>query len=204
MRSWFCLVNQVAYSFAQVELMAPFHEQLSSKNKKFYWNATLDGIFEASKKKIVELIIEGVNSFKMKRATCLSSDWSMTGLSFFLHWQHCSCPTAKVPDCGNGHWKLIFSGSHFTTDAESRYASVEGEALALIYALESCHMFVLGCPLLMISGDHKPLTAIFGQCWACNRITPSQPKEPLADPLVLEFSFQQTVIYFCYNSGHKY
>ena len=166
--------------------MAPFHEQLSSKNKKFYWNATLDGIFEASKKKIVELIIEGVRSFKMKRATCLSSDWSMTGLSFFLHWQHCSCPTAKVPDCGNGHWKLIFSGSHFTTDAESRYALVEGEALALIYALESCRMFVLRCPLLMISGDHKPLTAIFGDC----------ELEKITNPCLLNFKEQSLMYQF--------
>ena len=66
MRSWFGLVNQVAYSFAQAELMAPFCEQLSSKNKKFYLDATLDGIFEASKKKIVELIIEGVKSFEIE------------------------------------------------------------------------------------------------------------------------------------------
>ena len=66
MRSWFGLVNQVAYSFAQAELMAPFREQLSSKNKKFYWDATLDGIFEASKKKIVELIIEGAKSFEIE------------------------------------------------------------------------------------------------------------------------------------------
>ena len=52
MRSNLGLVNQVAYSFAQAELMTPFREQLSSKNKKFYWDATLDGIFEASKKKL--------------------------------------------------------------------------------------------------------------------------------------------------------
>ena len=162
MRSCFGLVNQVAYFFAQAELMAPFREQLSSQNKKFHWDATLDGIFEASKKKIVELIVEGVKSFEIERPTCLSSDWSKTGIGFFLHQQHCSCPTAKGPDCGNRHWKLIFAGSRFTTDAESRYAPVEGEALTLIYALESCRMFVLGCLLLMISIDHKPLTAIFG------------------------------------------
>ncbi len=36
MRSWFGLVNQVAYSFTQAELMAPFRELLLRKNKKFY------------------------------------------------------------------------------------------------------------------------------------------------------------------------
>ena len=42
------------------------------------------------------------------------------------------------------------------------------------------------------------------QCWACNRIAPSQPKKPLADLPVLEFRFQQTVIDFCDISGNKY
>ena len=41
------------------------------------------------------------------------------------------------------------------------------------------------------------------QCRACNRIAPSQPKEPLADPPVPEFPFQQTVIDLCDISGHK-
>ena len=161
MHSWFGLVNQVAYLFAQAEIMAPFCELLSTKNKRFYWDATLDAIFQESKQKIVQLIVDGVKSFKVDRPTCISSDWSKTGIGFFLCQKHCSCPTSQGPECGNGHWKLIFAGSCFTTDAESRYAPVEGEALALIYALESCHMFVLGCRNLTISVDHQPLMPIF-------------------------------------------
>ena len=161
-RSWFGLVNQVAYTFAQADIMAPFHELLSTKNRKFYWDATLDQVFEESKRKIVDLIIDGVKSFEVNRPTCISSDWSKTGIGFFLRQQHCQCPTLQGPECGEGHWKLIFAGSRFTTDAESWYAPVEGEALALMYALQSCRMFVLGCPNLLISVDHKPLVPIFG------------------------------------------
>ena len=160
MRSWFGLVNQVDYSFAQAEIMDPFHELLSTKNKKFYWDATLDAIFQESKQKIVQLIVDGVKSFEADRPTCISSDWSKTGIWFFLCQKHCSCPTSQGPECENGHWKLIFAGSRFTTDAESRYAPVEGEALALIYTLESCRMFVLRCPDLTISVDHQPLMPI--------------------------------------------
>ncbi len=81
------------------------------------------------------------------------------------------------PEYGDGHWKLIFAGSRFTTDAESRYAPVEGEALALIYALQSCRIFVLGCPKLLVSVDHKPLVSIFGD----------QALEKISNPRLLNY-----------------
>eukprot|EP00112_Aurelia_sp_Birch-Aquarium-sp1_P001605 Seg1173.19 transcript_id=Seg1173.19/GoldUCD/mRNA.D3Y31 product="Retrovirus-related Pol polyprotein from transposon opus" pseudo=true protein_id=Seg1173.19/GoldUCD/D3Y31 len=123
------------------------------------------------------MITAGVRSFEINRPTCISSDWSKTGIGFFLRQQHCACPTQEGPECGNGHWKLIFAGSRFTSDAESRYAPVEGEALALIYALESCRMFVLGRPDLIISVDHKPLTAIFAD----------RALEKISNPRLLNF-----------------
>ena len=190
MRSWFGLINQVAYSFAQAEIMAPFRELLSSKNKKFYWDETLDQIFNASKQKIVELIEEGVQNFEIERPTCLSSDWSEAGIGFFLRQKHCSCPTDKGPDCGNGHWRLIFAGSRFTTEAESRYAPVEGEALALVYALKSCRMFVLGCPTLMASVDHQPLLAIFGD----------RELEKITNPRLL--NFKERSLMYCFTIKH--
>eukprot|EP00794_Sanderia_malayensis_P017188 gene17188-18918_t len=42
------------------------------------------------------------------------------------------------PDCGKNHWKLIFAGSHFTKDSESRYAPLEAEALAFAFDLKCC------------------------------------------------------------------
>ncbi len=102
-RSWFGLVNQVAYSFAQAEIMAPFRELLSTKSKKFHWDDTLDDIFRASKDKIIDLITNGVKSFEIARPTCLSSDWSKTGIGFCLRQQHCWCPTDQGPDCGPCH-----------------------------------------------------------------------------------------------------
>ena len=68
----------------------------------------------------------------------------------------------KAPYCCNDGWRLIFAGSRFTTPAESRYAPVEGEALAVAYALEKCRMFVMGCSDLIIATDHKPLVKILG------------------------------------------
>ena len=54
------------------------------------------------------------------------------------------------------------SGSRFCKDAESRYRPVEGEALAVAYALESTRMYTLGNPYLTVGTDHKSLVSIMG------------------------------------------
>ena len=53
-------------------------------------------------------------------------------------------------------------GSRFTSGAESRYAPIEGEALAVVDALKKARHFVLGCSDLIVAVDHKPLLKIFG------------------------------------------
>ena len=164
-RSWFGLINQVAYAFAQSQTMSPFRDLLSHKSSKFYWDDALNEIFEESKQKIVELIKDGVRSFEKDRPTCLSTDWSKSGIGFTLSQKYCDCPKqeetkAYSPNCGNGHWKLVLAGSRFTKPAESRYAPVEGEALAVTYGLNQCRLFVLGSPNLIVAVDHKPLIRI--------------------------------------------
>ena len=61
--------------------------------------------------------------------------------------------------CSNG-WKLCLVGSRFTTPAESRYAPVEGEALAVAYALHQTRYYILGCSSLIVATDHKTLVPI--------------------------------------------
>ena len=59
-------------------------------------------------------------------------------------------------------WKIALVGSRFTHAAESRYAPIEGEALAVADALKKARYFVLGCNDLIIAVDHKPLLKVFG------------------------------------------
>ena len=142
--------------------MAPFRDLLKTKaGSKFYWDDTLAHLFQQSKDVIIQCVEDGVRSFEPHRPTCLSTDWSKTGVGFLLQQKHCQCSIDKAPHCGPDHWKLVFAGSRFLTDAESRYAPVEGEALALVYGLEQCRMFVLGCPNLTVAVDHKPLVKLF-------------------------------------------
>ena len=45
-------------------------------------------------------------------------------------------------------------------DAETRYAPIEGEALAVLFGLERARLYVLGCQDLVVATDHKPLVPI--------------------------------------------
>ncbi|VDI18048.1 Hypothetical predicted protein [Mytilus galloprovincialis] len=50
--------------------------------------------------------------------------------------KHCSCKGSE-PFCCNTGWRITLVGSRFTHPAESRYAPVEGEALAVVDALDN-------------------------------------------------------------------
>jgi hypothetical protein len=82
-RSWFGLVNQVAFAFSASSMMEPFRHLLKPK-LKFAWSPQLQVTFEESRWVIVEMVTEGVKIFDMKRVTCLLTDWSKMGLGFFL------------------------------------------------------------------------------------------------------------------------
>ena len=91
----------------------------------------------------------------------MATDWSKTGIGYWLSQKHCECKTT-IPFCCRTGWKTTLIGSRFTHPAESRYAPIEGEALAVADALNKARYFVLGCPDLIIAVDHKPLLKIFG------------------------------------------
>ena len=160
--SWFGLVNQVSWAFADSSAMKPFRVLLKP-GTKFAWGAELDNAFQASKVKVVEEVQAGVRHFSRDRTTCLCPDWSQKGLGFSLVQKHCTCQEI-TPLCCKGGWKLVYAGSRFTTQAELRYALVEEEALAAAWALhKTCH-YTLGCTTLIMAVDHKPLVQLLGDC----------------------------------------
>ena len=157
--SWFGLVSQVLYAFAATERMLPFCQPLKP-GTPFKWDSELNELFEKSKSVIIEQIEEGVRIFERSKPTCLATDWSKTGIGFWLFQKHYHCPFTEPFCCSTG-WKVTLVGSRFTYAAESRYAPVEGEALAVADALDKARFFVLGCSDLIIAVDHKPLLKVF-------------------------------------------
>ena len=159
-RSWFGLVNQVSYAFSMAERMLPFRTLLKT-GQQFRWDTELQDIFDESKEHIVQEIETGVRIFDKSKPTCIATDWSKRGIGFWLLQKHCVCTPLK-PFCCNSGWKVTLVGSRFTHAAESRYAPIEGEALAVADALDKARYFVLGCEGLIVAVDHKSLLKIFG------------------------------------------
>ena len=153
-RSWFGLVNQVSYAFSMAEKMLPFR-QLLKPETPFCWDEHLNRLFEESKATIISEIDEGVRIFDKNKPTCLATDWSKSGIGFWLFQK--IVPAQEV----NTGWRITLVGSSVTHPAESHYAPVEGEALAVVDALDKTRYFVLGCDDLIIVVDHKPLLKIF-------------------------------------------
>ena len=161
MRSFFGLVNQVSYAFASSEKMAPFRDFLKP-SVKFSWTPELQALFHEAKGFIIQEVKLGVQIFEKNRPTCLVTDWSKEGTGFWLYQKHCDCPPPPKPFCCETGWKTVLLGSRFTSPAESRYAPIEGEALAVVEGLEKAKHFVIGCPNLIVAVDHKPLLKVFG------------------------------------------
>ncbi|CAB4009714.1 Hypothetical predicted protein, partial [Paramuricea clavata] len=143
-RSWFGLINQVSYAFSSTERMLPFRELLKP-GSTFHWTPELNTLFEESKSVIVSEIERGVQIFDKSERTCLATDWSKNGIGFWLFQKHCTCDSTDTFCCPTG-WKVTLVGSRFTHAAESRYAPIEGEALAVADALDKARFFVkTGC-----------------------------------------------------------
>ena len=141
------------------ERMEPFH-QLLRPGTTFQWTPQLESLFEESKLVTVSEIAHCVQIFDKTRPTYLATDYSKSGIGFWLFQKHCECPGKRLFYSHTG-WKITLTGSRFTYSAESRYAPIEGEALAVADALDKARYFVLECDKLTISVDHKPLLKVF-------------------------------------------
>ena len=162
-RGWFGLVNQVAPFFANRPVMEPFRELLkpAARGKQIYWDDNLTKLFEESKVVITEAIKEGIKCFKVGDWTCLMPDFCKTGIGFLLMQKRCQCEKISPYCCQDG-WQITLAGSRFTRGAETRYAPVEGEALAVAWSLEATRHYTLGNSKLLVATDHKPLLKILG------------------------------------------
>ena len=111
-----------------------WNRELIKPKTPFYWDDTLEKAFNQSKTRLIELVKSGVQAFDTSLPTCLQTDWSKQGMGFVLLQKHCTCKLSD-PNCCKEGWKITYAGSRFTTDAESRYSPIEGEATAVAWGL---------------------------------------------------------------------
>ena len=85
--------------------------------------------------------------FDPTKPTCLCTDASRQGPCFILQQQHADA------------WLIVQAGSRFLSNAESRYAVVELELLAVLWAINKCHIFLAGMHFTVVT-NHHPLIPI--------------------------------------------
>ena len=165
-RSWFGLINQLAPFLLKNTLMTPFSDLLKptrTSGTKVYWDSELKAKFEETKLAICEIAEKELAYYDTRRETAVITDWSKQGIGYVILQKHCTCTGDINPLCCENGWRLAFCNSHSLTTEESNYAPIEGEGLAITWALKKSRMFLLGNPKFMFFVDHQPLLKIFGE-----------------------------------------
>ena len=119
----------------------------------FQWLAEHEDEFEATKKLLTSPLI--VRYYDPALPTSLLTDASsLNGLGFVLL-QHEK----------DGKTRLVQAGSRSMIDAEKRYAPIEQECLAAVWAIDRCRHFLYGCPTFKLVTDHQPLLGSSRKIW---------------------------------------
>ena len=127
--------------------MSSLRPLLSSK-RVFQWMPEHQVSFEKVKQALSEPPV--LAHFNPSLPTALHTDASrLYGIGYALLQQQ-----------DDGKWRLIQCGSRFLTDAETRYATIELEMLAVVWGMHKCKYYLLGQPTFKIVTDHKPLIPI--------------------------------------------
>ena len=103
--------------------------------------------FTEAKAKLVN--VPTLAYFSLAKETRLCTDASRQGLGFVLQ---------QLSEAGP--WNLIQAGSWFLTPAESQYAVIELELLAVTWVIVKCHVFLDGLQHFTVVTDHNPLIPI--------------------------------------------
>ena len=148
LRSFLGLVNQLGNFSSQISAAAgPLRDLLKTRNA-FLWLPEHSIAFEKVKEVLTSPAC--LAQYHPDAELLLQTDASrLNGLGFAL---------LQLQD---GEWRLLQCGSRFLRDAETRYAMVELEALAIYWAIKKCHLYLAGIPHFQVNTDHYPLKSIF-------------------------------------------
>ena len=149
-RSFFGLANQLCYFSDEIaDTLAPI-KSLLKKGVMFQWLPEHQVAFEKAREHLASP--KKLAYYCPRRPTRLIVDASrLNGLGFVL--KQCQ---------DDNTWRAVQAGSRFLSSAETRYAMIELECLAIAWACEKCKMFVDGLPRkqFQVWTDHAPLVPI--------------------------------------------
>lgn len=150
LRSFMGMVNQLGQFSSEIAAAAgPLRSALKTKYH-FAWIPEYSEAMKEVKRVLISPPI--LSPFNPKAETALQTDASRTrGLGYVLLQRQ------------ESSWRLIQCGSRFLGDAETKYAMVELECLAILWAVKKCRIFLAGLPKFTVVTDHRPLVPILNK-----------------------------------------
>jgi hypothetical protein len=119
---------------------------LTEEKNQFQWTATEQKSFDELKAILTSTSV--LKFFDPNKEIKISSDASSFGLGAVLLQKH------------DNEWMSVAYASRVMSDAETRYAQIEKEMLAISFACEHFHQYIFG-QAVEVETDHKPLVSIF-------------------------------------------
>jgi len=154
-----CNVQEVKAFLGLVNYYSKFVENMSSKagalyyllksNSKFIWGKAQEVAFNRIKESILSNKV--LIHYNTELELVVACDASPVGLGAVLSHRF-----------SDGTEKPIAFASRTLTECEKRYAQIDKEALALVFAVKYFHQYVYGRKFILKT-DHKPLISIFGE-----------------------------------------
>ena len=147
-RRFLGMVTYIAKFVPQLSTQsAPLRILLEQKNE-WIWSHEQEQCFLKLKEILTSEPV--LKFYDPERSTRISADASQYGLGAVLLQQH------------DEQWLPVAYASRALTSAETRYAQIEKELLASLYACERFHQYVYG-QAFEVETDHKPLVSIMAK-----------------------------------------
>ena len=150
-RSFLGLAQQLGFFVPDISHMSEPLRQLLKKFVVFDWRPEHEQAFQTIKSALTSDLI--VATYDPSRKTDLLTDASrLNGLGYAL-----------VQYDDRDRIRLIQCGSRSLLPAETRYATIELECLAIQWAARHCRHYLLGGKPFSVITDHRPLLGIFSK-----------------------------------------
>jgi len=146
-RSFLGLVNFCARFIPNFASVCEPLRRITRQSVEFEWKTEQQMAFQKLKQALCDA--ETLAFFDKDAETQVIADAGPVGLG------------AVLVQIQNGEHRVICYASRSLSDVERRYSQTEKEALALVWACERFHVYLLGVKFKLIT-DHKPLEVIYG------------------------------------------
>jgi transposase InsO family protein len=140
------MLNQMARFIPDLATTNKPLRQLLKENREWMWGPPQEEAFKAIKEQLCSA--QTMAHYDPGLRTVVSCDASNAGLGATLYQMQ-----------EDGTRRPVCYASRSLSETESRYATIEKEALAAIWACKKFHQYILGLPF-RLETDHKPLVPL--------------------------------------------